>query len=640
MSDLDKKLKDAVDAGKLMGSSAGNIKLYFQQPGCEQWEKDSMAELLGKEQWRELNDRFFKTLAFGTGGIRGRTIGREVTSVERGTSMELDCPQYPAVGTNVMNFFNIGRATQGLCSYLSKKFTDVTPKLVISHDTRFFSRQFAELTAKTASEMGLSAYLFEADRSTPELSFAVRFLEAHAGVMITASHNPSHDNGYKVYFQDGAQIVEPHASGIIKEVLEVKSGRVQNMARKLGVIHSISQEVDKAYANGVGSLVLDADLIKQQAGSLKIVFTPIHGTGMRTIPDVLGKFDFRFSVVPEQEKGDGRFPTVKSPNPENAEALTLGIEQAKREQADLLMATDPDADRMGVAVRNSIGEYEVITGNMIGTIMAAYRLEKLFEQSILNSANAKNAALIKTFVTTDLQKVLAESYGVKCVETLTGFKYIGEKLGGYEEQAGGRGDASDIEWRSKLLEKSTYFVFGGEESYGYSGGDYVRDKDANAAVLMFAEAAAYTKAKGITVLEYLDQIYLKFGFYFEKLGTLTFEGAEGAAKIQKLLQSYKDEVPEHFNNLKVEKVQNFKEEDYQDIDGKAIPKELMLIFHLSGGARIAVRASGTEPKIKFYFFNKATVSNQTDLPSVKTTVKEGLESLWLFTQEDVQKRIA
>ncbi|MDZ4788956.1 MAG: phospho-sugar mutase [Blastochloris sp.] len=639
MSSIPTALSAASASGKLLASSQENIFFLLDKAGCEDWERASIAELVAEEQWTELNDRFYKTLSFGTGGLRGRSIGRVVTSVERGTQGNSLPPQYPAVGTNSMNAFNISRATQGLVNYLIKHFPGQTPALVLAHDTRYFSRYFAELAVQVATEMGIDAYLFESERSTPELSFAVRHLKAQAGVVITASHNPPHDNGYKAYFQDGAQIVEPHASAIIREVLAVQSGRIANPAAKKGCLQIIGKEVDAAYLDAVSSLVLEPEMIKSQRGKLKIVFTPIHGTGIQSVPALLDRFGFQFSTVPLQVKPDGGFPTVKSPNPENAEALQLAMDQAQVEGADLVMATDPDADRMGVAVRNGRGGFDVMSGNQIGSIMAAYRLERFFAQGILHKGNAEKATLIKTFVTTDLQKALAAHYGVKCVDTLTGFKYIGEKLGDYEALAGGRGAGTEAEWRGRLLAKSTFFVFGGEESYGYSGGDYVRDKDANAAVLMFAEVAAYAAAQGKTLGDYLNEIYVRFGFYSEKLGTLTFEGAEGAAKIKRLLESYRSETPKTWGSYTVEKVLNFAEDTLHDVDGKLIPKELMLMFTLSEGFRVAVRGSGTEPKIKFYFFGRAAVEPAANLEAIKAELKETLDGLWEETQKDVAGRV-
>jgi phosphoglucomutase len=641
MDNLDTIISDAVKAGKLLQSGAENIAFFLNEAGVEDWERASLAELAEGAQWTELNDRFYQTLKFGTGGLRGRTIGKVVTSQEWGVNREhKGAPERPAVGTNSMNFFNVGRASQGLLAYVLATFPNEQTRIVISHDTRYFSRQFAELIANTAAEMGVDAFLFPEDRSTPELSFVVRHLNAHAGVMVTASHNPPHDNGYKVYFRDGGQVVEPHATNIIKHVLAIKTGKVEKPAANRGKITILDESIDRAYAEAVSGLVLNPQVIDEQKSKLKIVFTPIHGTGIRIVPGLLKKFGFDFSVVPQQEQGDGGFPTVKSPNPENAEALTLGIEQARREGADLVLATDPDADRMGVVVRDRRGEYQIITGNMIGSLLAAYRLDSFFAQGILNKDNARNAVLIKTFVTTDLQKAIANSHGARCVDTLTGFKYICEKMKIYEEQAGGRGTLSAGEWRDKLLAKSSFYVFGGEESYGYSGGDYVRDKDANAAVLMFAEMAACAAHQNLNALEYLDQLYLKHGYYSEKLGTLTFEGAEGAAKIRKLLDSYKNNKPATWDGKKVERVQNFAEETIHDIDGKEIPKELMLLFYLEGGFRIAVRGSGTEPKIKYYFFGKADVASADKLAAARDGVKQALEALWAYTQKDAEQRVA
>ncbi|NJK91298.1 MAG: phospho-sugar mutase [Blastochloris sp.] len=640
MNTLVDALDVAVSSGSLLASSRDNIHFLLEKAGCQDWERRSVEELVAEGHWTELNDRFYKTLSFGTGGLRGRSMGRVITRVEKGSSGESIPPQHPAVGTNVMNEFNISRATQGLVNYLFRQFPGKKVSLVFSHDTRYFSRAFAELACRVTTELGADAYLFESERSTPELSFAVRHLGAQAGVMITASHNPPHDNGFKAYFEDGGQLVEPHATGVIQEVLKVVSGRVLQPASQPGTLHQIGSEVDEAYLAAVASLVLEPEVIRGQRGKFNIVFTPIHGTGIQSVPVLLERQGFQVSVVEVQRKADGGFPTVKSPNPENAEALQLGVEQARREGAHLVMGTDPDADRMGAVVRAADGSYEIITGNQIGTILAAYRLERFFAQGILNEGNAHRATLIKTFVTTDLQKEIAKSYGVKCVDTLTGFKYIGEKLKDYEKAAGGRGTESPELWRGTLLEKSCFFVFGGEESYGYSGGDYVRDKDANAAVLMLAEAGAYLASQGRTLLDYLDALYLKFGFYSEKLGTLTFEGAEGAAKIKKLLESYRSATPQSWGGFAVEKVLNFAEDELRDVDGKLIPKELMLMFQLSEGFRVAVRGSGTEPKIKFYFFGRAGVASAAELAGVKAALKQRLEQLWTETQDDVNKRVA
>jgi phosphoglucomutase len=637
MSSLAPILDEAVSQGSLMAEARDNILFLLETSGCEAWEKAAVQELVDAGEWTELTDRFYQTLKFGTGGLRGRTIGRIVTRAERGNAPHEGPPEYPCVGTNAMNFFNLGRATQGLYRYVEKN-KGRAGKVVISHDTRYFSRPFAEFAAQLVADMGGTAYLFEQERSTPELSFAVRFLEADAGAMITASHNPPHDNGFKVYYSDGAQIVEPHASGIIDEVLATQSSRPSD-APGGGEVVPIGREVDEAYLAALEGLVIDAPVVREQASGLKVVFTPIHGTGLQSVPKILERFGIDCDVVPSQALPDGGFPTVESPNPEYAEALSMAIERARISGASLAFGTDPDADRMGVAVRNREGEYVLLSGNQIGSILAAYRLQRLFDLGVLSSENAGHAALIKTFVTTDLQKSIATDYGVKCVETLTGFKYIGEKLKDYEEAAGGRGEHDPDRWRSILLEKSTYFVFGGEESYGYLAEDYTRDKDANAAVLMLVEVAAWLAADGKGLLDYLDSIYLRFGYYRERLGTLTFEGAEGAAKIQRLLKSYQSDVPSRWGPKTVERLQNFNEEDIYDVDGKPIPKQLMLLFHLEGGFRVAVRASGTEPKIKYYFFGRETADSPESLEQAKSTLGSLLEELWSATKKGVDERV-
>lgn len=639
MKSLRELLSQETAKKELLPASIDNILRAYESNETPAWARASIEELVQGSEWTELNDRFYKKLAFGTGGIRGRTIGRVVTKAEKGTPQELGRPEFAAIGSNVFNEINVRRAAQGTAQYVLKHFKGQKVKGVVSHDTRHFSRFFAELVAKTWAEQGIEVYLFPEDRSTPQLSYSVRWLKAHVGVMITASHNPPHDNGYKAYFADGGQLVEPHASGVITEVNALDSHPLPPFTGTPAPIHILDSKADNAYIDAVNGLVLEPETIKAAQGKLKIVYTPLHGTGRRIIPSLLKKWGFNFSVVPSQDQADGRFPTVKSPNPENAEALQLGIDQAKAEGADIVLATDPDADRMGVAARNAKGEFEIITGNMIGSMIAAYRTERFFDKGILNDSNKKRAALIKTFVTTDLQKKIAEHYGIKIVNTLTGFKYIGEKMLEYEK-ATGLSDYNSLsleERRTAQLKDGTFFVFGGEESYGYSGGDYVRDKDANAAVLMFAEVAAWAKAHGQTIIDYLDAVYRKFGYFTEKLGTLTFEGAAGAAQIQKLLKSYRENPPKQMKGSAITQVEDFGLQDFKDIDGKPIPKETMLIFHLANGSRMAVRGSGTEPKIKFYFFTQAEVTGE--LAAVKAERKDYLNGWWDDVQADVSERV-
>ena len=631
-------IESAVQEGKLSTDSAENVGRLMRESKQVPRMVASIQELVDTCEWEELNDRFFRTLAFGTGGLRGRTIGKVVTKAEMGKPTALGRPEFPAVGTNCMNEGNVVRATQGLVNYLQKSFPGQAPKVVFAHDTRFFSREFAELAARTVAAAGGTAYLFSEDRSTPELSFAVRHLGAQAGVEITASHNPSHDNGYKAYFSDGAQIVEPHASGIIREVEAVREPNLNPQWEGGGKVVSIGAEVDEEYQLGLRELILEEEMLKKEGKALKVVFSPLHGTGGRIVPEMLARAGVKVLLVKEQEKGDGRFPTVKSPNPENGEALAMGIELAKKEGGDLVLATDPDGDRMGVALRNRDGEYELITGNQIGSLLAAYRIDRMRAKGWIQPGQEKSCCLIKTFVTTDLQKEIAAVAGIRCVETLTGFKYIGEKLGIYEKQAGGRGKMGAEEWRKKRMEKSTFFVFGGEESYGYSGGDYVRDKDANGAVLMFVEAAAWAKSQGRNLLEEMDEIYRRHGLYLEKLGTLEMPGAEGAKQIAQAVESYQSRPPKVWGGRKVVGVIDFEKGCHRDVEGQEIPKERMLIFDLGEGFRVAVRASGTEPKMKCYFFGKRKVGATEDLGRAKQELAGELNELWSWTQADAEKR--
>ena len=646
MSDRLSQLEQAVTGGQLLASSAENIRLLLAR-STDPLAAASVDELLAAGNWTELNDRFFRTLAFGTGGLRGRTIGKTVTEVEKGTVNALGRPEFPCIGTNAMNFYNISRAAQGLVAYLQDVVPAGTkPSIAIAYDTRHFSRDFADFVAKVGTELGADIYLFAAPRSTPELSFAVREVGATAGIVLTASHNPPHDNGFKVYFNDGAQVVEPHASGIIAKVNAVESD-VYTPAGDPGTLHILGDELDAVYMKRLESLLLDPAMAKNS--DLKIVFTPIHGTGGEIIVPLLQRLGFSYSTVVEQDQHDGRFPTVKSPNPENAEALAMGVALAEKNSADVVIATDPDCDRMGVAYRSSGGTMELLTGNQIGSLMAWYRATTLFAQGILTSTNKKNGVIIKTFVTTDLQKAIADKLGLRCVETLTGFKYIGEKLGKYETQIPAElrtnyRQLTDLQTRDLRLEHSSFYVFGGEESYGYSGADFARDKDGNGATVMFAEVAAYAKTKGLSLDQLLDQIYAEYGYYHENAKSLTFEGAEGAAQIAKLVASYANTPPTVLAGSSVAKTTNFGVENLVDIEGDAIPKEKMLMIELTDGRRIAVRPSGTEPKIKFYLFAKIAPPKDRDftreeLVALKVSTVQSLAQLWSAMETDVAIRL-
>jgi phosphoglucomutase len=652
LKELNSKIERALADGQLMESAAKNIRTLLAGAPSDLYFR-AVEELVGRGEWSELNNRFYQTLAFGTGGLRGCTIGKIVTIAERGNAREDERPQFPCVGTNAMNFFNINRATRGLVAYLHdwnrRKEISATPKLVIAHDPRFFSQEFAELAARIAAENGCDACVFDGPRSVPELSFAVRYLKANAGIVITASHNPPYDNGYKAYFSDGAQVIEPHARGIIAKVNAITTESFTPFPTdRQGKVTMIGKNIDQAYMRRLETLILDPQMVRE-AKSLRIVYTPLHGTGSVIIKPMLTRLGFNFQVVPEQDRFDGRFPTVNSPNPENAEALTMAINLAQKEDADLVVATDPDCDRMGAAVRGKDGTMKLLTGNQTGSLLAWYRIKTLFDKGVLNEQNASRAVIIKTFVTTDLQKAIAEHYGLRCVETLTGFKYIGAKLGKYERAIPEQlrqnyVDLTEQETRRLRLAHSSFYVFGGEESYGYSGADFVRDKDGNGAVIMFCEIAAYAKSRGHTVDELLDQIFATFGYFAEKNGSLVFEGAEGAKKIARLADSYSTKPFSEVLGSRVVEIKNFETNMVQDVEGDLIPKEKMSIFALEDGTRIAIRPSGTEPKIKYYLFAQRRPQNgkfdSAQLNRIKAQVSEKLNRLWDWLQKDAEARLS
>jgi phosphoglucomutase len=647
MSDLRETLEHAAHEDRLLAISVANI-LQLLSGGDNPLYMATIEELAEKKAWTELNDRFFKTLAFGTGGLRGRTIGKIVTRAEVGSRVGSLCPEFPCVGTNAMNFYNISRATQGLVryikEYLARNNPEATPSLAIAYDTRFFSRQFGELAAKVATENGCNVFLFQSARSTPELSFAVRQTNSTAGIVITASHNPLHDNGYKVYFADGAQVVEPHAGGIMGHVNTVGGEGYDPLPEnQQGKLISLGEEMDDVYKARLRTLMLRPDLVASQK-EVKIVFTAIHGTGGIISVPVLRGFGFDVLTVAEQDEPDGSFPTVKSPNPENADALSMAMALAKAERADLVIGTDPDADRMGVAFRDHSGNMQLLNGNQIGSLLAFYRTKTLKEQAVLNDQNKARAVILKTVVTTDLQKSIAQREGLQCVETLTGFKYIGAKLAKYEDALPEQvrkiyRSMPEQETRSARLRNSYFYVCGGEESYGYSGADFVRDKDGNGAAIMFAEVAAHAKSKGITLGQLLDEIYLEYGYYLEKTCSLAFEGAEGAEKIRQIANSYNANPPGEIDASKVVMVKDFSTGRIRDVEGDLLPKEKMTIFELADSRRIAVRPSGTEPKIKFYLSGKNSGISSDSLSQVKESLAAALDSLWAWLQEDAKERV-
>ena len=646
------KIEAAGAAGSLLESTVVNLKKWASADFLPEWAGASIVELVENSEWDELNDRFYQNLAFGTGGIRGRTIGSVPAAAETGTLSEMGSPEHAAVGSNVLNDFNLVRATIGLFrytkQYLKESGSYDLPRFVIAHDVRHFSRHFCELAASTWCKLGGQALIFEGPRSTPQLSFAVRQNNATCGAVITASHNPPHDNGFKVYFDDGAQVVSPHAEGIVDLVNLVELSEVPAFLDiDLEPVISLGAAVDAAYLELLKEMVIDNEVMQEEAP--QIVFSPIHGTGAISSVPALKALGVKVIEVPEQMVQDARFPTVKSPNPENAEALAMAIAKANEVGADVVVATDPDADRMGVAVRDRSGEMVLLTGNQIGTIMAEYRISVLKDAEVIPEDGGDNTVLIKTFVTSPMQEAVADWHGLKTINTLTGFKWIGEKLAGYEAQMKARlleeegtavdYDACDIWTRADLLlDYSTYFVFGGEESYGYLATDKLRDKDANAAVIMFCEVAAYLKAQEMTFPEFLDSLYLQHGYYEEKTINIYYEGAAGSQKIKNILESYRSAAPNAFGDVKVSGFTDFGKDEIIDADGQKIPPQDFYFLELSNGYSFAVRGSGTEPKIKFYVFGRSEVLDPEDLIKVKAAAAVEMQTMLAAIEADARVR--
>lgn len=634
--DLIAKVAALEESGGLLSSAAKNLKIWLEGGFLSESSTASIGELLEAGSADELNNRFYREIAFGTGGMRGRTIGLAATTGEKGDMATSGNPASPGVGSNMMNEYTVVRATLGLYAYAKahhiREGIEAPPKFVVAHDVRHFSRFFCELAASVWAKKGGQAFIFEGPRSTPQLSFSVRHLRATCGVVITASHNPPHDNGFKAYFSDGGQMVPPNDTGVIDQVNAIPlAGLQEYIGIDLSKVTVLGSDLDEAYAQCVANCVIDSEVFKKT--DLKAVFTPIHGTGAVATLPALKKLGLEPLVVAAQQEFDPNFPTVKSPNPENSEALSLATALAESKGCDILMATDPDGDRMGVAVKGSDGKMVLLTGNQIGSIMAEYRISKLKEVGWIPQGGGQNCALVKTFVTSPLQDAIASNHGIKVVNTLTGFKWIGEKLRIYQDEACEKGGVSDydalsLKERAELLQAhSTFYVFGGEESYGYLPNDTVRDKDANAACALFCEIAASLKAKGSSMLDYLDAIYLKNGYFLEGLGQLVYEGAAGAAKIARILETYRSTPPTGFMGSSVAKLTDFGVEDVFDSDGKEIPKQDLYFVELENGYRYAVRGSGTEPKIKFYIFAKGDVASAEELEATKGKTRASLEEL-------------
>ena len=521
---------------------------------------DELEKLMESGDEGEIRDRFYTQLAFGTGGLRG-VIG---------------------AGYNRMNPYMVKRATQGLANYINLQGFD-NPSVAIAFDSRNYSVEFAESAALVLCSNGIKAYLFSSLRPTPVLSFAVRQLGASAGIVVTASHNPPEYNGYKVYWKDGGQVVPPHDGGILEEVRKV-SGMIKAMKRddalEKGLLKIIGEEIDTAYLSMIDKYLTRGEVVGRLKEDFKVVYTPLHGTGTALVEAVLSRMNVRYITVPEQREPDGGFPTVISPNPEEAAALKMAIDLARKENADLVMATDPDADRLGVAVRND-GDYVLLSGNQLGSLLCDYVFSSRVEAGTLPDV----PVLVKTIVTTELQTRIAAGYGAKVYDVLTGFKYIGEKILEFEN--------TDEE-----------YVFGGEESYGYLAETEVRDKDAVSTAALTVEMAAYDRSKGVTLLGHLDDLYRRHGFFMESLISARFEGEEGKRRIEELMNGLRLEPPAEIGGQPLVEVRDYADGSVRRegrIQENAIdlPRSNVLQFVFSS-AIFSVRPSGTEPKIKFY----------------------------------------
>lgn len=552
----------------------------------DQQTRDAVKNMLENDP-AELVECFYRDLEFGTGGLRG----------------------IMGPGTNRMNKYTVGAATQGLANYLLKSFSGLQEiSIAIACDSRNNSQFFARITAEVMAANGIKVFLFDSLRPTPELSFAVRHLGCQGGVMVTASHNPKEYNGYKVYWNDGGQLVPPHDKNVITEVQKISSVNEIKFTGNQDKIVTIGNEVDEVYLNNLAGLSLSPEVIARQK-DLKIVYSPIHGTGYKLVPEVLKRFGFvNVLSVEEQSVPDGNFTTVHSPNPEEKAAMHLALELAKKTDADLIMATDPDADRVGIGVKDLNGDFVLLNGNQAASLLIYYLIKKWKTNGKLQGKEF----IAKTIVTSELLKDIAESHGVESFDVLTGFKYIAEIIRKYEG------------------EKT--FIGGGEESYGYLVGDFVRDKDAVASCAMLAETAAWAKDQGMSMFEMLVNIYHEYGFYLEDLISITKKGKSGAEEIQKMMENYRTTPPKEINGIKVVKVKDYKsgkETDLinggqKDID---LPKSDVLQFFLEGGSKITVRPSGTEPKIKFYFGVKGKLENKADFEKVNSLMREELNAM-------------
>ena len=550
-------------------------------------ETKKQVKYLMDNDMKELVESFYKDLEFGTGGLRGLM----------------------GVGTNRMNVYTVGAATQGLSNYLKKNFAGEQIRVAVGHDSRNNSRMFAERVADIFASNGFTVYLFDALRPTPELSFAIRELKCHSGVVVTASHNPKEYNGYKAYWTDGAQVTPPHDTNIIAEVEKITDINMIQTGAHPENIHILGQDFDEIYLNRVHALSLSPECIKHHH-DMKIIYTPLHGSGVRLVPASLRKFGFtNVKLVPEQAVVDGNFPTVESPNPEERKTMSMAIDLAAREGADLVLATDPDSDRIGVALRNKKGEYVLLNGNQTLVLLLSYQLTRWAELGKLDGKQY----VVKTIVTSQMANAVAKFFNVKCYDCLTGFKYIAKIIRENEGKA--------------------QYIGGGEESFGYLAGDYVRDKDAVSACSMAAEAAAWAMdTMGLTLFEWLQQLYVKYGFYREGLVSVVRKGKEGAELIQKMMVDFRENPPKTILGSPVVRINDFKTLETLDVkSGVKTPivqdSSNVLQWFTEDGTIVSVRPSGTEPKIKFYFGVKAPLRSVEEYDKVLAELDAKIEGI-------------
>ncbi len=551
-------------------------------------ETKAQVKALTENNPKELEESFYKNLEFGTGGLRG----------------------IMGVGTNRMNKYTVGMATQGLANYLKKNFPSLPEiKVAIAYDSRNNSAYFAQVTAEVFAANGIKVFLFEDLRPTPELSFAIRHLGCQSGVVVTASHNPKEYNGYKAYWEDGAQVTAPHDVNIIKEVEKITGPDLVKFSGNAENIQRIGKELDEAYLAKVLALGLSPEAIKAHNG-IRIVYTPLHGTGVTLIPEALRRKGFTNIIrVPEQDISDGNFPTVESPNPEESSALKMAIDKAIAAGADMVMASDPDADRVGLAIRNDKKEFVLMNGNQTASLLTYYLLRRWKE---LGKFTGKEY-VVKTIVTTDLIKVLADRFGVTCHNVFTGFKYIAEVI---REQEG-----------------KTIFIGGGEESYGYMISDFVRDKDAVSVCCALAEIAAWAASQQKTMYEVVLDMYVEFGFFKEKLVSITKKGKDGLEQIQQMMVNFRSQPPKTIHNSKVVLIHDYKTLETTDtITGKKQPISMretsnVLQFITEDGTIVSVRPSGTEPKIKFYFGVRCNLPHKSDYDRINAEMEAKFEQI-------------